>query len=477
MRRAVACALAVLSWRRSPARSAGPGVSRSRSASWAASTPRWAGSTSCSSGSTGTESWPALRNPVKDARQIKEILDRRYYVDQFIELYDGDASKAAVIRLFGSLIETTRPEDSVLVFYSGHGFLDPLSNTGFWIPVDGGVDRYAQENWIPNAQLRGFIGRMKARHVALVADSCFSGDILDPTRGAAPGHRRRLLPQRVQAGLPPGADLRGFGGRARLLALRAPVAARARGKPPALPRSADALRRDPPRRHGDHSALRVAQGGRTPGGRQLPAVSQGRGGARSAPRARAPRPGPTVTVRKAYGSIEVEAQDRRRPLPGRRAAGERPRAGQRAHRQCRGRAPRRRDALRRLAERDAPRVGAEGRHGRRWRSSYVPQVLDMVYVEGGSFLMGDASKDADDDEKPVHQVTRRRLLPLEARGDVRAVRPVLRRDGTRRRRATRAGAGRRGPSSMCRGSTRRSSATGFRRTKGSRRSIRSRAAP
>jgi hypothetical protein len=128
-------------------------------------------------------SWTGLKNPVKDAKEIKEILTRRYYVDEFLELYDTDATKADINRLFRSLVERTKPEDSVLIFYAGHGYLDPLSSTGFWIPVDGGMDKDAQENWLPTAQIRGIIGSLKARHVALVSDSCFSGDILNPTRG------------------------------------------------------------------------------------------------------------------------------------------------------------------------------------------------------------------------------------------------------------------------------------------------------
>ena len=58
-----------------------------------------------------------------------------------------------------------------------------MSDTGFWIPVDGGKDIYTQENWLPNNQIRGFIKKMKARHIALVSDSCFSGGILNPSRG------------------------------------------------------------------------------------------------------------------------------------------------------------------------------------------------------------------------------------------------------------------------------------------------------
>ena len=132
------------------------------------------------------EHWMALRNPVEDARAIRDILSRRYYISDFMELYDLEATKAGIITLFKKLISTAKPEDSILIVYAGHGYLDKTSNTGFWIPVDGGTDIDEQANWLPNTQIRGFIGNMKARHIALIADSCFSGDILNPTRGATP---------------------------------------------------------------------------------------------------------------------------------------------------------------------------------------------------------------------------------------------------------------------------------------------------
>src|SRR5271157_2860122 len=130
--------------------------------------------------------WMTLRNPVKDAREIKDILSQRYYISDFLELYDQNATKAGIIKLFSKLIDVAKPEDSILIFYAGHGHLDTISNTGFWIPVDGGTDLYEQANWLPNTQIRGLIGNMKARHIALFADSCFSGDILNPTRGITP---------------------------------------------------------------------------------------------------------------------------------------------------------------------------------------------------------------------------------------------------------------------------------------------------
>jgi hypothetical protein len=132
------------------------------------------------------KSWVPLKNPVRDAKEIRRILEDRYYLDESIELYDAQATKTGVFRLFQKLIQDTRPEDSVFIFYAGHGQLDGLTQTGFWIPVDAGTDALAQENWIPNIQVRNLISQLKSRHVLLISDSCFSGDILNPTRGAAP---------------------------------------------------------------------------------------------------------------------------------------------------------------------------------------------------------------------------------------------------------------------------------------------------
>ncbi len=129
--------------------------------------------------------WTPLRNPVKDAKAVKDVLSRRYYIDEFIELYDADASSAGIRQLFGRLIDTVGPTDSVFVYYAGHGYTDRFQ-TGFWIPVDGGTNVDSQDRWIPNQQIRNFITQMKARSVALFADSCFSGDLLNVQRGATP---------------------------------------------------------------------------------------------------------------------------------------------------------------------------------------------------------------------------------------------------------------------------------------------------
>lgn len=129
--------------------------------------------------------WAPLRKPVSDARAVRDVLARRYYIDEFIELYDEQATASGIRQLFSRLADTVGRTDSVLVYYAGHGCTDRFG-TGFWIPVDGGLNADSQDRWIPNQQIRNFLSRMKARSVALVVDSCFSGDLLDLQRGSLP---------------------------------------------------------------------------------------------------------------------------------------------------------------------------------------------------------------------------------------------------------------------------------------------------
>jgi hypothetical protein len=128
------------------------------------------------------ERWVPLRTPVRDAKALRDVLESRYYVDEIYELYDEEATKANIIKLFVELQKKIEVDDSLLVVYSGHGHLDESSSTGFWIPVNAGTDIYEQRNWLPHTQLRGLIANLAAAHVLLISDSCFAGDLIASTR-------------------------------------------------------------------------------------------------------------------------------------------------------------------------------------------------------------------------------------------------------------------------------------------------------
>jgi hypothetical protein len=125
----------------------------------------------------------SLLYPVKDAKEIKKILLDYYYIDEVRELYNRDATGARIRRLFVELQEKTGLNDSVFIFHAGHGINEDKTKISAWIPYDGGVDIYAQANWLNHLQIRSMLDAINAKHVFLISDSCFSGDFLDATRG------------------------------------------------------------------------------------------------------------------------------------------------------------------------------------------------------------------------------------------------------------------------------------------------------
>ena len=130
------------------------------------------------------EEWTPLWGPVRDAEELRDVLIERYHIDEVLELYDAEATRADILELFQDLVEELKSDDSLIIYYAGHGHYDETSDSGFWIPSDGGSDLNEQRNWIANNQIRGFVRNMKARHILLIADACFAGDFLDISRGA-----------------------------------------------------------------------------------------------------------------------------------------------------------------------------------------------------------------------------------------------------------------------------------------------------
>ncbi|MDH4206473.1 MAG: caspase family protein, partial [Desulfobacteraceae bacterium] len=78
---------------------------------------------------------PDLETAVKDARAMAELLCERYGF-QVKLLLDRKATKEAIYQALRNLASSTKSDDSVLIYYAGHGDLDRTYNDGWWIPVD-----------------------------------------------------------------------------------------------------------------------------------------------------------------------------------------------------------------------------------------------------------------------------------------------------------------------------------------------------
>nr|MDJ0896325.1 caspase family protein [Alphaproteobacteria bacterium] len=114
-----------------------------------------------------------LNTAVRDAQAVAEVLERDY---GFKVTLLTDATRYQVLAALSKLRKQLTDQDNLLVYYAGHGVLDEEADLGYWLPVDAEPDITA--NWIANHDLTAGIRAIKAKHVMVVADSCYSGTLV-----------------------------------------------------------------------------------------------------------------------------------------------------------------------------------------------------------------------------------------------------------------------------------------------------------
>ena len=127
---------------------------------------------------------PDLKTPVKDVKAVSEVLTDRYGFKNFRLILNQEATRERIISELRSLIEKSRPEDSVLVYYAGHGDQDKLTRGGWWIPSDAKAGNPA--TYIDNSLIQRIVAAMKTRHVLVISDSCYSGTLFGTYKSAPP---------------------------------------------------------------------------------------------------------------------------------------------------------------------------------------------------------------------------------------------------------------------------------------------------
>ena len=113
-----------------------------------------------------------LRSAVNDAKVVSTVLEVDYGFN--VKLLEN-ASRKEILRSLKHLRQSVSAKDNVLIYYAGHGYLDKDTDYGYWLPVDS--ERDDDSNWIPTDRVVSQVKGMKAKHVMVVADSCFSGTI------------------------------------------------------------------------------------------------------------------------------------------------------------------------------------------------------------------------------------------------------------------------------------------------------------
>lgn len=122
--------------------------------------------------------WDPLSTPRSDAMMIGETLKEKYGFEvQF--LFNG--SRRETLSAIYQASENLSFEDHFLLYYGGHGVVDADTDTAYWIPSD--APRNFRPDWISTDEVMTSLKSIPTRHLLLVADSCYSGNLL---RGSAP---------------------------------------------------------------------------------------------------------------------------------------------------------------------------------------------------------------------------------------------------------------------------------------------------
>lgn len=119
-----------------------------------------------------------LDNASNDARGIDRVLREEYGFDSTLLV---DATEKEIFRAFQELAGKVSEDDMVLIYYAGHGY--EIHNESYWLPVEVQSRQEAEVSGISSLKVADWVRAMPAKHVMLIADSCYSGSGIETTGG------------------------------------------------------------------------------------------------------------------------------------------------------------------------------------------------------------------------------------------------------------------------------------------------------
>jgi uncharacterized caspase-like protein len=142
-----------------------------------------------------------LKTAGNDAQAVAALLTEAYGFKVKLLL---NATRTQMLDAFDEYRQTLRESDNLLIYYAGHGYLDSDSDRGYWIPVD--ADNHRRANWLSNSDVADTVRAVRANHVLVIADSCYSGTLTRglSVMGTAVDDYTRLAQKRARTALSSG---------------------------------------------------------------------------------------------------------------------------------------------------------------------------------------------------------------------------------------------------------------------------------
>jgi hypothetical protein len=144
-----------------------------------------------------------LKNAAYEAKKLEKLLIDKYgfnprrtrYSYRKVEhLFNKDATYEAIIRRLNWYRDNLKEDHRLFIYFSGHGYVDK-DGIGYWLPHDVGNDVNIARKMkdaevinisskkILNYRIVKFLEKCKAKHIFVVADSCYAGEIFSEFKG------------------------------------------------------------------------------------------------------------------------------------------------------------------------------------------------------------------------------------------------------------------------------------------------------
>ena len=123
-----------------------------------------------------------LSKTTNDARDLYDALvENGYSRDNVVLLLDQGATKAAISRELELLASRAKADDTVVIFFSGHGarIIGGFSSGEYLCPVEAGIDS-VKDTCISDTELTIALRATNAGRLVVFLDACHSGGVGEP---------------------------------------------------------------------------------------------------------------------------------------------------------------------------------------------------------------------------------------------------------------------------------------------------------
>ncbi|MDF0673345.1 MAG: caspase family protein [Nitrospira sp.] len=116
--------------------------------------------------------WKVLKNGISDATAVAKTLKEQY---GFHVTIIKDSIRSDIMNALNEYRKILNENDNLLIYYAGHGHLEQDIDRGYWIPVNAEIDNNSE--WVNLSDVTDLLQLISAKHVMVVADSCFGGKL------------------------------------------------------------------------------------------------------------------------------------------------------------------------------------------------------------------------------------------------------------------------------------------------------------